>query len=111
MAFWYDALGWLTLSQNAEQRRNNLFSYTSFDPLGRTVEVGIGRTPLDYPVSTNLTSRAAADAYQPLAEAATLFKKFGKIKKSRSWNGFFHCNPKKKGIVNPSDDLFLFVKP
>jgi hypothetical protein len=70
--FWYDGLGRLTLSQNAEQRKNNLFSYTSFDNLGRTVEVGIGRTPLDYPDSTNWTSQAAADAYQSLAEAANL---------------------------------------
>jgi RHS repeat-associated protein len=38
--FWYDYLGRLVLSQNAQQRKDNKFSYTVFDNLGRTTEVG-----------------------------------------------------------------------
>jgi RHS repeat-associated protein len=46
--FWYDLLGRLVVSQNAEQLvaspltedRSNVFSYTKYDPLGRIEEVG-----------------------------------------------------------------------
>ncbi|HLP39530.1 RHS repeat-associated core domain-containing protein [Lacibacter sp.] len=47
--FWYDRLGRLVFSQNAEQKSplvvnaenpNNRFSYTKYDPLGRIIRVG-----------------------------------------------------------------------
>ncbi len=38
--FWYDGLGRLVASQNAEQKNSNAYSYTKFDGLGRIVEVG-----------------------------------------------------------------------
>ena len=38
--FWYDRLGRLAISQNAKQAANNAYSYTLYDPLGRTTEVG-----------------------------------------------------------------------
>lgn len=38
--FAYDKLGRLVLSQNAKQVASNSFSYTSYDALGRVVEVG-----------------------------------------------------------------------
>ncbi|MCR9155521.1 MAG: RHS repeat-associated core domain-containing protein [Bacteroidetes bacterium] len=38
--FWYDALGRLVLSQNAQQLLDNKYSYSSFDALGRIVEAG-----------------------------------------------------------------------
>lgn len=38
--FWYDNLGRLAVSQNAEQALNDHYSYTHFDFLGRVVEVG-----------------------------------------------------------------------
>ncbi|RXK85907.1 RHS repeat domain-containing protein [Filimonas effusa] len=38
--FWYDRLGRLTLSQNAEQIRYNKYSYTLYDAIGRITEVG-----------------------------------------------------------------------
>ena len=38
--FWYDYLGRLILSQNANQRDAKTYSYTNYDKLGRTVEVG-----------------------------------------------------------------------
>ena len=38
--FWYDYLGRLVASQNAEQQLNNQYSYTSYDALGRIIEVG-----------------------------------------------------------------------
>jgi RHS repeat-associated protein len=43
--FWYDALGRLVLSQNAQQQIDSKYSYTLFDNLGRTVEVGVGNAP------------------------------------------------------------------
>ncbi|WP_341835168.1 hypothetical protein WJU16_19935 [Chitinophaga pollutisoli] len=38
--FWYDRLGRLTTSQNAQQRLGNKYSYTLFDGLDRITEVG-----------------------------------------------------------------------
>lgn len=38
--FWYDRLGRLAISQNAQQLIDGRFSYTSYDPLGRIIEVG-----------------------------------------------------------------------
>lgn len=38
--FWYDRLGRLVLSQNAQQKVDDHYSYTLFDDLGRIAEVG-----------------------------------------------------------------------
>jgi RHS repeat-associated protein len=38
--FWYDILGRLAVSQNAQQRIDKKFSYTLYDRLGRITEVG-----------------------------------------------------------------------
>ena len=38
--FWYDRLGRLVVSQNAQQLADNKYSYTIYDPLGRIIEVG-----------------------------------------------------------------------
>ncbi len=38
--FWYDKLGRLVVSQNAEQAFNNKYSYTMYDQLGRITQVG-----------------------------------------------------------------------
>jgi RHS repeat-associated protein len=38
--FWYDDIGRLRFSQNAQQAVENVYSYTKYDSLGRTVEVG-----------------------------------------------------------------------
>lgn len=38
--FWYDRLGRLVVSQNSKQQPLANYSYTQYDPLGRTVEVG-----------------------------------------------------------------------
>ncbi|QHS58195.1 RHS repeat-associated core domain-containing protein [Chitinophaga agri] len=38
--FWYDRLGRLVLSQNSKQQPLGYYSYTQYDALGRTVEVG-----------------------------------------------------------------------
>ena len=38
--FFYDALGRLVLSQNAQQDKDGVHAYTLFDAIGRTVEVG-----------------------------------------------------------------------
>ncbi|MBW8686987.1 hypothetical protein [Chitinophaga rhizophila] len=37
---WYDRLGRMAVSQNAKQRGTASFSYTTYDSLGRTNEVG-----------------------------------------------------------------------
>ncbi|WNJ21552.1 hypothetical protein [Pontibacter sp. G13] len=39
--FWYDALGRLVVSQDAEHRSNGLYSYTVYDDLGRISEAGL----------------------------------------------------------------------
>jgi YD repeat-containing protein len=38
--FWYDKLGRLAVSQNAQQLTDNKYSYTLYDVLGRIMEVG-----------------------------------------------------------------------
>jgi RHS repeat-associated protein len=38
--FWYDRLGRLAISQNKKQFMLNAYSYTTYDPLGRILEVG-----------------------------------------------------------------------
>jgi len=38
--FWYDRLGRIVVSQNANQRSSNQYSYTLYDALGRIVETG-----------------------------------------------------------------------
>ncbi|UAY53240.1 RHS repeat domain-containing protein [Ferruginibacter albus] len=38
--FWYDRLGRLLVSQNAQQKIDNKYSYTVYDGLGRIIEVG-----------------------------------------------------------------------
>jgi hypothetical protein len=38
--FWYDYLGRVVASQNAEQAENNQYSYTKYDGLGRIIEMG-----------------------------------------------------------------------
>ncbi|TWF45401.1 RHS repeat-associated protein [Chitinophaga polysaccharea] len=66
--FWYDRLGRLAVSQNAQQRINNLYSYTLYDYLGRITEVGQLKslTPI-----TNLVSRNNTSLQQWLAAAAS----------------------------------------
>ncbi len=38
--FWYNEIGQIRFSQNAEQNDNGKFSYTKYDELGRIIEVG-----------------------------------------------------------------------
>jgi RHS repeat-associated protein len=38
--FWYDRVGRLVVSQNMKQKAGNYYSYTTYDPLGRIIEVG-----------------------------------------------------------------------
>lgn len=38
--FWYDRLGRLAISQNAQQKDDNTYSYTKYDAIGRITEVG-----------------------------------------------------------------------
>ncbi|MFZ4059558.1 MAG: hypothetical protein ACOYKE_15545, partial [Ferruginibacter sp.] len=50
--FWYDKLGRLVLSQNAKQVREDLYSYTLYDDLGRIIEVGELGSKLSAPPNT-----------------------------------------------------------
>lgn len=43
--FWYDRLGRVAVSRNAEQKKTNLYSYTLYDELGRVIEVGQKQQP------------------------------------------------------------------
>jgi RHS repeat-associated protein len=38
--YWYNDKGQLKLAQNAQQKKDNNYSYTKFDPLGRIIETG-----------------------------------------------------------------------
>jgi RHS repeat-associated protein len=42
---WYDRLGRVAVSRNAEQKKTNLYSYTLYDALGRASEVGQKQQP------------------------------------------------------------------
>ncbi|MGB0175926.1 MAG: RHS repeat domain-containing protein, partial [Owenweeksia sp.] len=58
--FWYDRLGRLVVSRNAQQDLDHEYSYTRYDGLGRIVETGIIRgnptNPLQTPTETNLNA-------------------------------------------------------
>ncbi|MBC7509324.1 MAG: RHS repeat protein, partial [Ferruginibacter sp.] len=60
--FWYDALGRLVVSQNAQQLATDKYSYTLYDPLGRITEVGQkpqAANSMDQSVSQNNTNLLA----------------------------------------------------
>ncbi|WP_315815020.1 hypothetical protein [Paraflavitalea speifideaquila] len=42
---WYDRMGRMAISRNAEQKKTNLYSYTLYDELGRVVESGQKQQP------------------------------------------------------------------
>ncbi|WP_298708782.1 RHS repeat-associated core domain-containing protein [uncultured Chitinophaga sp.] len=65
--FWYDRLGRLTTSQNAQQRLGNKYSYTKFDGLGRITEVG---ELTSASAMNNAISRKQSDLEQWLSTAA-----------------------------------------
>ncbi|PSL46347.1 RHS repeat-associated protein [Chitinophaga niastensis] len=44
-SFWYDRLGRLAVSRNAEQLKSNKYSYTAYDVMGRITEVGEKEQP------------------------------------------------------------------
>jgi RHS repeat-associated protein len=90
--FWYDALGRLVVSQNAQQFITNKYSYTLYDALGRISEVGqkpqaansmsqaVSQIPasLNAWINTNggtkeqITYTVYDEAYPPLLPAPTL---------------------------------------
>lgn len=53
--FWYDYLGRITVSQNARQATDNLYSYSRYDGLGRAIESG----QIEFP--TGISPSEAAD--------------------------------------------------
>jgi len=59
--FWYDVLGRLVVSQNAQQTHDGNYSYTLYDPLGRITEVGQKpqTTAMTQTISQNATSLAS----------------------------------------------------
>ena len=56
--FWYDRLGRSVVSQNAQQLADNKYSYTIYDPLGRTIEVG--QKPQTTPMTQTISQDDAA---------------------------------------------------
>jgi RHS repeat-associated protein len=54
--FWYDRLGRLAVSQNAQQALSKQYSYTQYDPLGRITEVG------QRPQATTMTQTISQNA-------------------------------------------------
>ncbi|WP_139169978.1 RHS repeat protein [Chitinophaga terrae (ex Kim and Jung 2007)] len=65
--FWYDRLGRVAVSQNAEQRKANNYSYTLYDELGRITEVGQLRSAT---AMTDIISRNSAQLQQWVNAAA-----------------------------------------
>ncbi|MES2430943.1 MAG: hypothetical protein V4556_08400 [Bacteroidota bacterium] len=57
--FWYDKLGRLVVSQNAQQFEDDYYSYTLYDALGRIIEVGRIFKDDNAPVMTQLISQNA----------------------------------------------------
>jgi hypothetical protein len=54
--FWYDVLGRLVVSQNAQQKNDGNYSYTLYDSIGRITEVG------QKPQSTAMTQTISQSA-------------------------------------------------
>jgi RHS repeat-associated protein len=74
--FWYDQLGRIRVSQNAKQAAmagGNWYSYTTYDALGRIVEVGQLRsnTTISQPVLDNEASYLSWVAAAPVREQVT----------------------------------------
>lgn len=74
--FWYDQLGRIRVSQNAKQAAmagGNWYSYTTYDALGRIVEVGQLRsnTTITQPVLDNEASYLSWVAAAPVREQVT----------------------------------------
>jgi RHS repeat-associated protein len=57
-SFWYDRLGRIVVSQNAQQKIENKYSYTLFDNLGRITEAG--QKPQTIPMSQAISQDVAA---------------------------------------------------
>jgi RHS repeat-associated protein len=55
--FWYDKIGRLTVSQNAQQALDNKYSYTTYDDLGRKKE--IGQKPQTQPMTQDISRNEA----------------------------------------------------
>jgi len=66
--FWYDALGRLVVSQHAQQKINNAFSYTLYDDLGRITEVG--ELPQATGSMTDAIARSVRDEDHPTVPSA-----------------------------------------
>jgi YD repeat-containing protein len=56
--FWYDRLGRLAISQNAKQKDNASYGYTSYDNIGRVYEIGevSSALPMTDAISMNATT-------------------------------------------------------
>jgi hypothetical protein len=60
-SFWYDVLGRLVVSQNAQQTHDVTYSYTLYDSIGRITEVGLKpqSTAMTQTISQNASSLAS----------------------------------------------------
>ena len=61
--FWYDRLGRLVVSQNAEQSTTDHYSYTRYDNLGRIREVGKIHQPTTAMTDAISSSQSGTDAW------------------------------------------------
>ncbi|MCB0556484.1 MAG: hypothetical protein KDD02_23260 [Phaeodactylibacter sp.] len=59
--YWYDRVGRVAVSQDGRQRPDSLYSYTRYDALGRTIEVGekYSATAMDEATARNESSLAS----------------------------------------------------
>ncbi|RFN58801.1 RHS repeat protein [Marixanthomonas ophiurae] len=90
--FWYDALGRMAVSQNANQLTRKAYSYLQYDALGRTIEAGelLSPTPMD-----KVTAEDINDYNNPVANGgANLLLKWldGKKRNERTLSFYDEVN-------------------
>ncbi|WP_158267056.1 RHS repeat-associated core domain-containing protein [Chitinophaga niastensis] len=121
--FWYDRLGRLSVSQNANQQPNNVYSYTLYDYLGRITEVGqikqdsamsslISRDNnklqqwVDAAAATKsqITHTVYDEAYSPIDPVMAA----GNLRNRVSWSAVYNTGPEMDNLNHASATYFSY---
>ncbi len=105
--FYYDALGRLVVSQNAEQVARDAYSYLSYDLLGRTIEAGelISTTAMNKAIAEDIT-----DYNNPTGANALLNWLDGKKRNERTLTFYDQVNPSITGPSHPAFEQQNFLR-